>query len=76
MKGALERAVRAEIPELVNAARQLEQARRAAQVDLNVAVTTESLTSLPDSQISELVVEVSMDELQRGSAAELPQVEH
>jgi hypothetical protein len=76
VKGALERAVRAEIPELVNAARQLEQARRAAQADLNVAVTTASLTSLPDSQISELVVEVSMDELQRGSPAELPQVEH
>jgi hypothetical protein len=71
LAGSFERIVRAEIPELRAAARQLDQARRAAQADLNVSVTTEALAAVPDSQISELVLTVSMEEIQLGSVPDL-----
>lgn len=71
LAGSFERIARAEIPELRAAARQLEQARRAAQADLNVSVTTDALTTVPDSQISELVLTVSMEEIQLGTMPDL-----
>ena len=71
LAGSLERIVRAEIPELRAAAQQLDQARRAAQADLSVSVTTEALAAVPDSQISELTLTVSMEEIQMGSTPTL-----
>ena len=67
LAGSLERIVRAEIPELRAAAQQLDQARRAAQADLSVSVTTEALAAVPDGQISELTLTLTMEEIQMGS---------
>lgn len=72
---AFERIARAEMPELRASARQLEQARRASQADLNVSVTTEALAALPDSQISQLVLTVSMEEIQSGRVPDLGRTE-
>ena len=66
--GALDHALRDEIPDLIAAVRQLEQARKAAAADLNVSITTDALAEIPDGQLSELTLTVSMDELQRGAA--------
>ncbi len=71
VSGALIRALRDEVPQLIDAVRQLDASRRAAAANLSVAITTESLASVPEAQISELVLTVSMDEVQRGSSPAL-----
>ena len=65
--GALDHALRDEIPDLIAAVRQLEQARKAAAADLNVSITTDALAEVPDGQLSQLTLTVSMEELQRGA---------
>lgn len=71
LAGSFERIVRSEIPELRSAVRQLATARRASQADLTVSVTTESLAAVPQHQISELVLTVSMEEVQSGTLPDL-----
>ncbi|KQR16017.1 hypothetical protein [Cellulomonas sp. Leaf334] len=72
LAGSLERTVRAEVGELRAAARRLEDARKASQADLDVSVTAEALAGVPDSQISELVLTVSMEEIQLGGNVSNP----
>jgi hypothetical protein len=72
LDATFERVVRAEMADLRAAARQLEQARRAAQSDINVLVTTETLGAVPEAQISELDVTVTMEELQFGGIPGAP----
>lgn len=70
LSGAFERVVRDEMAELQRAARQLEKARVAAQSDVAVLVTAEALTAVPQSQISEITLTVTMDDVQFGTADE------
>ena len=61
----LEAAAR-ELPELQRAARRIAEARRAAQAELDIAVHSEDLQGLPESQVSEMELTVSLDDVQFG----------
>lgn len=73
--GALERSLRDEVPGLLDAVREFERARAAEASDLNVAITTGDLSAVPENQISELLVTVSMEEVQRSFASPSGSVE-
>ncbi|MGE0228739.1 MAG: hypothetical protein AB7I38_01105 [Dehalococcoidia bacterium] len=62
----LERVVREEIPDLRSAARRLEAARQAAEGELEVSITRESLGTLADHQVSELTLTLTLEDLQSG----------
>lgn len=63
---AFQEAAARELPELQRAARRIAEARRAAQAELDIAVHSEDLQGLPESQVSEMELTVSLDDVQFG----------